>query len=104
GNELSEQILELNPPQGDGPLKFRWYIPVAQYYYESGNKDRAIELIEVAIKSLDHPEPMPDHTKQHYLTPLLQALANYTGEPACHADICVAPQNKAFETQNAVTS
>ncbi|RWE81214.1 MAG: TlpA family protein disulfide reductase, partial [Mesorhizobium sp.] len=104
GNELSEQILKLNPPQGDGPLKFRWYIPVAQYYYESGNKDRAIELIEVAIKSLDHPEPMPDHTKQHYLTPLLQALANYTGEPACHADICVAPQNKAFETQNAATS
>ncbi|TIP24335.1 MAG: TlpA family protein disulfide reductase [Mesorhizobium sp.] len=104
GNELSEQILELNPPQGDGPLKFHWYIPVAQYYYESGHKHRAVELIEVAIKSLDHPEPMPDHTKQHYLTPLLQALANYTGEPACRADICVAPQNKAFETQNAVTS
>lgn len=52
GDKLSEQILSLNPPQGDGPLKFRWYVPVVQYHYESGNKDRAIELIEVALKSL----------------------------------------------------
>ncbi|RWQ12132.1 MAG: TlpA family protein disulfide reductase, partial [Mesorhizobium sp.] len=104
GNELSEQILTLNPPQGEGPFKYRRYLPVAQYYYESGNKDRAIELIEVALKSVDRLGPIPDHAKQYYLTPLLQALANYTGEPACHADLCVAPQNKAPETQNAVTS
>ncbi|MET2832823.1 TlpA disulfide reductase family protein [Mesorhizobium shangrilense] len=104
GDNLSEQILTLNPPQGDGPLKFRWYLPVAQYYYESGNKDRAIELIEVALKSLGDPEPMPDHIKQYYLTPLLQALANYTGENACYADLCVVPQNKAPENQTAVAS
>ncbi|RWC20925.1 MAG: TlpA family protein disulfide reductase [Mesorhizobium sp.] len=104
GNELSEQILALNPPNGDGPFKYRRYLPVSQYYYESGNKDRAIELIEVALKSVDRLGPIPDHTKQYYLTPLLQALANYTGEPACHEDLCVAPQNKAPETQNAVTS
>ncbi|RUY59637.1 TlpA family protein disulfide reductase [Mesorhizobium sp. M7A.F.Ca.CA.001.13.2.1] len=104
GKELSEQILELNPPQGDGDFKFGCYFPAAQYYYESGNKDRAFELIEVALKSVDHSEPVPDHTKQYYLTPLLEALANYTGEPACHADLCVAPQKKAPETQNAVTS
>ncbi|TGQ21492.1 TlpA family protein disulfide reductase, partial [Mesorhizobium sp. M00.F.Ca.ET.220.01.1.1] len=104
GNELSEQILALNPPNGDGPFKYLRYLPVAQYYYESGNKDRAIELIEVALKSVDRLGPIPDHTKQYYLTPLLEALANYTGEPACHADLCVAPQKKAPETQNAVTS
>nr|WP_123150848.1 TlpA disulfide reductase family protein [Mesorhizobium delmotii] len=104
GNKLSEQILTLNPPQGDGPLKFRWYVPVAQYYYESGNKDRAIELIEVALESLGNPETMPDHIKQYYLTPLLHALANYTGENACYADLCVVPQNKAPEKQSAVAS
>ncbi|UVK35561.1 TlpA family protein disulfide reductase (plasmid) [Mesorhizobium sp. AR10] len=104
GDKLSEQILTLNPPQGDGPLKFRWYLPVAQYYYESGNKDRAMELIEVALKSLGDPETMPDHFKQYYLSPLLQALANYTGEHACYADLCVVPQNKTSETQTAVAS
>lgn len=40
-----------------------WYVPVAQYYYESGNKDRAIELIEVALKSLGDPDTMPDCSK-----------------------------------------
>ncbi|MER8969575.1 redoxin family protein [Mesorhizobium sp. M0808] len=104
GDKLSEQILTLNRPQGDGPLKFLWYVPLAQYYYESGNKDRAIALIEVALKSLDNPKPMPDHIKQYYLTPLLQALANYTGENACYADLCVVPQNKAPENQTAVAS
>ncbi|RWN91772.1 TlpA disulfide reductase family protein [Mesorhizobium sp.] len=102
GDKLSQQILTLNPPQGDGPLKFRWYVPVAQYYYESGNKDRAIELIEVALKSLGDPETMPDHIKQYYLTPLLQALANYTGEKACYAQLCVVPQNKAPENQSTI--
>ncbi|RUV63457.1 TlpA family protein disulfide reductase [Mesorhizobium sp. M5C.F.Ca.IN.020.29.1.1] len=102
GDKLSQQILTLNPPQGDGPLKFRWYVPVAQYYYESGNKDRAIELIEVALKSLGDPETMPDHIKQYYLTPLLQALANYTGEKACYAQLCVVPQNKAPKNQSTI--
>ncbi|ESX07792.1 hypothetical protein X766_34500 [Mesorhizobium sp. LSJC255A00] len=34
--------------------------PLARYYHESGNKDRAIELIVVALKSLGDQEPMPD--------------------------------------------
>nr|WP_027162752.1 TlpA disulfide reductase family protein [Mesorhizobium sp. WSM1293] len=101
GKELSEQILALSPPENDGPLKFVWYVPVAEYHYECGNKVRAIELIEVALKSLDLPEPMPDHIKQYYLTPLLQALANYTGEKASYADLCVVPQTKAPEIQTA---
>ncbi|TIL90287.1 MAG: TlpA family protein disulfide reductase [Mesorhizobium sp.] len=102
GKELSEQILTLSPPQSDGPLKFIWYVPLAQYYFECGNNVRAIELIKVALKSLDFPEPMPDHIKQYYLTPLLQALANYTGENACYAQVCVVPQNKAPENQSAI--
>ncbi|WP_143749247.1 TlpA disulfide reductase family protein [Mesorhizobium sp. WSM3882] len=102
GHELAEQILTLNPPHGEGPLKFRWYVPVAQYYYESGNKGRAIELIEVALKSLGNPGMMPDHIKQYYLTALLQALANYTGENACSGDLCVVPKNTAAENQSTV--
>ncbi|GLS32604.1 alkyl hydroperoxide reductase [Mesorhizobium albiziae] len=92
GKELSEHILALNPLQGDGP-KFRSYPAVARYYHESGNKDRAIELVELALKSLDGPEPIPDELKQHLLPHLLQALANYKGEKVCYGALCAVPQN-----------
>ncbi|MER9078558.1 TlpA disulfide reductase family protein [Mesorhizobium sp. M0895] len=91
GKELSEHILALNPPQSEGP-KFWSYPAVARYYHESGNKDRAIELIELALTSLDGPEPIPDKLKQHLLPELLQALANYKDEKVCHGALCAAPQ------------
>ncbi|MER8549419.1 TlpA family protein disulfide reductase [Mesorhizobium sp. M1169] len=92
GKELSEHILALNPSQGDGP-KFRSYPAVARYYHESGNKDRAIELVGLALKSLDGPEPIPDELKRHLLPDLLQALANYRREKVCYGALCTAPQN-----------
>ncbi|MER8664541.1 TlpA family protein disulfide reductase [Mesorhizobium sp. M1148] len=70
GKELSEHILALNPPQGDSP-KFRSYPAVARYYHENGNNDRAIELVELALTSLE--QHLPD---------LLQALARYRGVAA----------------------
>ncbi|WP_192180380.1 TlpA disulfide reductase family protein [Mesorhizobium amorphae] len=91
GKELSEQILALNPPQGDGP-KFWSYPAVARYYHESGNKNRAIELVELALKSLDDPQ-ISDGLKQRRLPDLLQALANYKGEKVCYGALCAAPQN-----------
>nr|WP_276315597.1 TlpA disulfide reductase family protein [Mesorhizobium jarvisii] len=89
GEELSKHIVAL--PQGDGS-KFMSYPMVAQYYHKSGNKDRAIELVEQALKALDGPEPISNDLKQHLLPQLLQALANYKGEKVCHGTICVAPQ------------
>ncbi|WOH64075.1 TlpA disulfide reductase family protein [Bradyrhizobium sp. BWA-3-5] len=97
GKELSEHILALNPPQRDDGPKFLSYAAVAHYYYESGNKDRAIELVELALKSLDSPEPIQDELKQHVLSPLLQALANYKGEKACYWGSCSVPQAKSAE-------
>ncbi|WP_031195847.1 TlpA disulfide reductase family protein [Mesorhizobium sp. L103C119B0] len=91
GKELSEHVLALNPPQGDSP-KFWSYPAVARYYHESGNKNRAIELVELALKSLDGPEPIPDELKEHLLPELLQALANYKDEKVCHGALCAAPQ------------
>lgn len=93
GKELSEHILALNPPQGDSP-KFRSYPAVARYYHENGNNDRAIELVELALTSLDDPEPIPDDLKEHLLPDLLQALANYRGGKVCYGALCAAPQNK----------
>ncbi|WP_439360254.1 TlpA disulfide reductase family protein [Bradyrhizobium sp. DASA03007] len=93
GKELSEHILALNPPQGDGGFKYPSYGAVAQYYYESGNKDRAIELVEVALNSLGGPEPIPDELKQHTMSLLVEALANYKGEKACHGTHCATPQD-----------
>ncbi|SCB55442.1 Thiol-disulfide isomerase or thioredoxin [Bradyrhizobium shewense] len=92
GKELSEHILALNPPQRGQAPKFLSYPAVAQYYYESGNKDRAIELVEVALKSLDGPEPIPNELKQHVMSLLVQALANYKGEKACYGALCATPQ------------
>ncbi|WP_244507860.1 hypothetical protein [Mesorhizobium sp. ORS 3428] len=91
GNELAEKLLALNPQHGDG-RKFRTYPAVARYYHESGNQDRAIELVEIALKSLDSPEPMLDELKQHLLPNLVQALANHKGEEVCYGNLCAAPQ------------
>ncbi|MCK1621754.1 TlpA family protein disulfide reductase [Bradyrhizobium sp. 160] len=92
GKELSEHILALNPSQqGDG-LNYLTYPAVAQYYYESGNKDRAIELVEAALKSLDSSAPIPVEGTQHDTASWVQALANYKGEKVCHGKICAAPK------------
>ncbi|WP_027571387.1 TlpA disulfide reductase family protein [Bradyrhizobium sp. WSM1743] len=92
GNELSEHILAVNPPQRGEAPKFVSYPAVAQYYYESGNKDRAIELIEVTLKSLDGPAPIPDNLKQEVMPELIQTLANYKGQKACYGSLCATPQ------------
>ncbi|MER9831218.1 TlpA family protein disulfide reductase [Mesorhizobium sp. M0134] len=92
GKELSEHILALNPPQGDRP-KFRSYPAVARYYHENGNNDRAIELVELALTSLDGPEPIPAELKEQHLPDLLQALAKYRGGKVCCGALCAAPQN-----------
>ncbi|MEY9104682.1 hypothetical protein ABH994_005593 [Bradyrhizobium yuanmingense] len=57
-----------------------------------GNKDRAIELIEVTLKSLDGPAPAPDDLKQHVISVLVQTLANYKDEKACYGSVCATPQ------------
>ncbi|MET4323154.1 hypothetical protein ABIB90_008237 [Bradyrhizobium sp. JR4.1] len=79
---MSEHILNLG--QDSGGLTFTSYRVVAQYYYESGDKQRAIELIERAMTWLDHPKAMPDAmreaTKEYYMPQLLQTLATYRGE------------------------
>ncbi|TYL86164.1 TlpA family protein disulfide reductase [Bradyrhizobium cytisi] len=77
GKELAEHILALNSPDGRAGPKFLSYVVVAQYYYESGNKDRAVELVESAVKSLDGPGPMGAEQKAHYLRVLFSALAKY---------------------------
>ncbi|MER8963803.1 TlpA disulfide reductase family protein [Mesorhizobium sp. M0701] len=92
GKELSEHILALNPPQGDSP-KFRSYPAVARYYHENGNNDRAIELVNLALTSLDGPEPIPAELKERHLPNLLRALARYRGAKACCGALFAAPQN-----------
>ncbi|WP_394890246.1 TlpA disulfide reductase family protein [Mesorhizobium sp. AaZ16] len=96
GKELSEHILALNPPQSD-QCKFLPYPAIARYYHESGNKDRAIELIELTLKSLDGPEPIAHDLKQYLLPELLQALANYKDEKVCYGDLCAAPRNDSSQ-------
>ncbi|MGX9576950.1 TlpA family protein disulfide reductase, partial [Mesorhizobium sp. f-mel] len=92
GKELSEHILALDPPEGDVDLKFLYYPVLGQYFYETGDKDRAIELVEVAMKSLADWQDGSDELKQKLGPGLLQALANYKGEKVCSGDLCAAPQ------------
>ncbi|MGX5806277.1 TlpA disulfide reductase family protein, partial [Bradyrhizobium sp. Arg314] len=93
GKELSERILALHPPQGDCDFKFAHYPAVAQYFYETGDKDRAIELVEVAMKSLSDWQGGSDELKQELAPGLLQTLANYKGEKVCFGDLCAVPQS-----------
>lgn len=57
--------------------------------YESGNKDRVIELVELAMTSLDSPELIRDETKQHVRSPSLHT----PGRGVLYA----APQDKFSE-------
>ncbi|WP_342633865.1 TlpA family protein disulfide reductase [Mesorhizobium kowhaii] len=91
GKQLSEHIMALNLPQGEG-RRFWSYPAIARYYHESGNKDRAIELIELALKSLDGPEAIADGLKQY--PDLLHALANFKGENICYGALCAAPRKE----------
>lgn len=56
GEVLSEHILALDLAQCTLPASWL-FSGVARYYYATGNKDRAVELIELALNSLDGPDP-----------------------------------------------
>ncbi|MDE5446071.1 redoxin family protein [Bradyrhizobium sp. CSA207] len=96
GKDLSEHILATNPPQGSEGAKFLSYGAVAQYYYETGKKDRAIELVKVALKWLDA-APASDVAKRDVVPCSLQDLASYRSEKLCYEECCSAPQNTARE-------
>ncbi|MGY4298943.1 thiol-disulfide isomerase/thioredoxin [Bradyrhizobium sp. i1.4.4] len=98
GKELSEHILAANPPRGSegGDTKFLSYGAVAQYYYETGKRDRAIQLVEVALKWIDA-APASDRAKRDVVQSSLQALASYRGEKLSYEECCSAPQNTARE-------
>ncbi|RVI60920.1 TlpA family protein disulfide reductase, partial [Sinorhizobium meliloti] len=89
GKELSENILALTGLGDD--VKASSYRLVAPYYYESGNKARAEELLELALKLVDG-LPVPDNIKQPGLEDLLQSLANYRGQKVCYGALCAVPQ------------
>ncbi|GEC41629.1 hypothetical protein EME01_57010 [Sinorhizobium meliloti] len=94
GKELSEHILALSRLKDDYS-KAWFYRMVAAYYHASGNKDRAVELLELAVKSLDGPKPISEVLKDGFLADLLQTLANYKGEKVCYGNVCVAPEEIA---------
>ncbi|ASP83585.1 alkyl hydroperoxide reductase [Sinorhizobium meliloti] len=89
GKELSEHILALTGLVDTA--KASCYRSVSAYFYESGDKARAEELIELAVKLVDG-LPVPDDSKQPWLENLLQTLANYKGEEVCYGDVCVVPR------------
>ncbi|RVG33205.1 TlpA family protein disulfide reductase [Sinorhizobium meliloti] len=91
GKELSKHILALDLAQCNLPASLL-YPEVARYYYAIGNKDRAVELIETALKSLDGPDPDMHGLKEDLQPDLLQTLANYKGEEVCYGNVCVVPR------------
>ncbi|NEI67768.1 TlpA family protein disulfide reductase [Rhizobium leguminosarum] len=89
GKELSEHILALTGLEDN--VKASYYRLVAPYYYQSGHKARAEELLELALKLVDG-LPAPDNIKQRWLDDLLQSLANYRGRKVCYGALCAVPQ------------
>ncbi|TYL70267.1 TlpA disulfide reductase family protein [Bradyrhizobium cytisi] len=92
GRDVSEHIL--NPGQASAGLDFYSYGGLAQYYHESGDKQRAIELIERAMTWLDDPK-VSDAMKKGYMPQLLQTLATYRGEKVCCGGSCSISQEKS---------
>jgi len=92
GKDLSERVLKLNPPAGSG-LKINSYEAVAQYYYAIGNKERAIELVELSLRSLG----IEVDWKEHAASRLVQALANYKSERVCYGRFCASPEQAVTE-------
>ncbi|MDW9701868.1 redoxin domain-containing protein [Sinorhizobium meliloti] len=88
GKELSEHILALTGL--DDALKASSYRLVAQYYHESGNRARAEELLELALKLVDG-LPFPDNVKHRWLASLLQVLANYRRERVYFRSVWAVP-------------
>ncbi|RVJ65993.1 TlpA disulfide reductase family protein [Sinorhizobium meliloti] len=86
GKVLSEHILALDFAQCNLPAS-QLFQEVARYYYEIGNKDRAVELLELALKSLDG-----HGANEDLQLDLLETLANYKGEAVCSGDVCVVPR------------
>ncbi|MDX0463449.1 redoxin family protein [Sinorhizobium medicae] len=86
GEVLSEHILALDLAQCNLPAS-QLFPKVARHYYEIGNKDRAVELLELALKSLEG-----HGAKERPQLDLLQTLANYKGETVCSGDVCVVPR------------
>ena len=101
GKELSEHILALTGLEDN--VKASYYRLVAPYYYESGHRARAEELLELALKLVDG-LPLPDNIKKRFLGDLLQSLAKYRGQKICYGDVCAAPEDrdtpKAKEIKN----
>ncbi|GLR58149.1 TlpA disulfide reductase family protein [Rhizobium indigoferae] len=94
GKELSERILRLYPQQ-DALSRAESYMTIARYYHESGDNDRAVDLIEQALKFLDG-EPLPDVEKhERMVAHLLDRLTKYKGEQVCYGEICAAPPKQS---------
>ncbi|RVG48091.1 TlpA family protein disulfide reductase [Sinorhizobium meliloti] len=91
GEVLSEHILALDLAQCTLPASWL-FSGVARYYHAIGNKDRAVELIELALNSLDGPDPDMHGLKKDLKPHPLQTLANYKGETVCSGDVCVVPR------------
>ncbi|MET4236298.1 thiol-disulfide isomerase/thioredoxin [Bradyrhizobium sp. LA6.10] len=96
GKDLSEHILAANPPPGSEGAKFLSSGAVAQYYYETGKRDRAIELVQLALKWLDA-APVSDRAKRDVMKGSLQALASYRSEKLSYEECCSAAENTAPE-------
>ncbi|UFW71524.1 TlpA disulfide reductase family protein [Bradyrhizobium sp. WU425] len=94
GGDVSEHIL--NSVHASDGLTVSSYRMVAQYYYESGDEQRAIELIERAMTLLDDPKAMPNEmrkgAKQYHMPRLLQSLANYRGEKVCSGSCSISQE------------
>lgn len=97
GKELSEHILALKELKDD--VKAYSYQLVARYYYESGNKARAEELLALALKLVDGLY-LADNIKQRWLADLLQTLANYRGQKVCYNAVSAVPENHAKPKAN----
>ncbi|RVP08811.1 TlpA family protein disulfide reductase [Sinorhizobium meliloti] len=79
GKELSEHILARSRLEDDYGEAVTYHM-VAAYHHARGNKERAVEFLELALKLLDGLDPDVEGPKKGFSAALLQTLADYKGE------------------------
>ncbi|WP_141342176.1 TlpA disulfide reductase family protein [Bradyrhizobium sp. USDA 3458] len=97
GKDLSERILKLNPPTSGG-LKVRSYEAVAEYYHAIGNKERAIELVDLTLRSLGSPDAIEEDWKEAATSRLVRTMARYKSENVCYGRFCADPNQASPES------
>ncbi len=91
---IAERILQLVNERGEkfaNDRAFTYTPALAQFYFESGDKKKAIEMTELGIQSL---KSLPPTLRMVILPAFLNLLADYQDKKVCMDGVCGEPPKR----------